>query len=134
MDPVSPALLWELFKHLRSWLSNLSRAGQARRKASVTALRNVIIAARETQVYMRQLEETQTPHHASESRLATLWTQLGFELSDLGLNKLAKRCHITGKNWADPAFYDEDFLQKADVSLEQMEKLAQQILLHMDKD
>ena len=133
MDAINPKLLWEIFKHIQRWLANLNRAGEARQQQSRKALRNVIIAARETNVYVRQIQDTQQTDHATERHLAKCWTQLGFDLEDLRLNKLAKRCHITGKHWADPKFYSDDFLQKADISLERMETLAKQILLDIDK-
>lgn len=133
MDAINPKLLWDIFKHTQRWLANLSRAGEARQQQSRTALRKVIIAARETSVYVRQIHDTQQSDHATERHLATCWTQLGFDLEDLGLNKLAKRCHITGKHWADPEFYSSDFLLKADISLERMETLAKQILLDIEK-
>lgn len=41
------------------WLVNLHRANHARQRASVDALRKVVIAARKTAVYMRQLDDTQ---------------------------------------------------------------------------
>lgn len=131
MENINARLLWEIFKHVRSWLANLNRASEQRQLDSISALREVIIAARETAVYMRQIQDTGNRHHATESHLAGLWTRLGFELEDLGLNKLAKRCQITGKHWADPTHYDETFLHKADISLETMEKLANQILHHL---
>lgn len=131
MDTISPRLMWEIFKHVRRWLANLSRAGLQRKQQSKQALQNVILAARETAVYLRQLQQTGQADHAVERQLATLWTRLGFELDDLGLNKLAKRCHISGKNWAEPGFYDAHFLQQADISLQTMEKLAEQILIKL---
>lgn len=128
MERVGAGLLWDVFKHLRAWLANLRRAGEARKRESVRALREVVKAARETAVYMRRLQDTGTRDHAVEARLAVLWTDLGFALEDLGIEKLAKRCRVLGKQWAEPAFYDEEFLKKADVSLERMEGLARGIL------
>jgi hypothetical protein len=57
-----------------------------------------------------------------------MWTELGFRLNDLKLTKLAKRCDIKGRYWADPARYDSNFLEKADVGLERMEQLARQMI------
>jgi methanogenic corrinoid protein MtbC1 len=129
MDNVSPRLLWEIFKHLRRWLSNLDRAGKARKQESIRALREVVIASRETSVYLRQLQQNGLSDHHIERELARRWTQLGFELEDLGLNKLAKRCHISGKHWAEPDYFEPAFLEKADISLNAMEILAKQILI-----
>ena len=128
MAGVSSAVLWDVFKHVRAWLANLNRAGQARKRQSVKALREVVTAARETAVYMRQMQDLGARDHATERRLAVLWTELGFALRDLGIEKLAKRCQITGKDWARPGHYDTDFLEKADVSLDRMEHLALEIL------
>ena len=41
-------------------------------------------------------------------------------LSDLGLSKLARRCEISGRYWADPSTFDAVFLDKADVGLERL--------------
>lgn len=133
MDNISPGLLWDIFKHVRRWLANLNRAGQQRKQQSVTALRHVILAARETSVYLRQISQSGQADHKTEAELAKLWTQLGFELDDIGLHSLAKRCHINGKHWADPDFYDSGFLDKADISLESMESQARQILFKLKK-
>ncbi|MEC9314152.1 MAG: hypothetical protein VYB22_04640 [Pseudomonadota bacterium] len=108
MDNISPTLLWEIFKHVRSWLANLNRAGWQRKQQSKQALQNVILAARETAVYLRQFKDTGKPNHRTERHLAMLWTKLGFELKEKGLDKLTKRCHISGGHWADPEFYDAD--------------------------
>ena len=125
---INAGLLWNLFKHVRSWLANLDRANLERKKQSIKALRGIITASRETAVYIRQMKDTGKRVHKVERQLSVLWTELGYALEDLGMNKLAKRCQIKGKHWSDPAHYDEEFLEKADVSLERMEGLANEIL------
>jgi hypothetical protein len=133
MEYLSASLLVELFRHVRSWLANLSRAGQGRKEASRAALRGVIKAARETAVYVRRLEDLGTRDHATEARLAGLWTDLAHALEDLGIHRLAKRCDISGRHWADPSHYDREFLERADVRLERMESLARQILAEVER-
>jgi hypothetical protein len=132
MAVISDISLWALFRHLGSWLGNLSRARQQRKRESIEALRAVVVAARHTQAYLRQLEDTGQQNHATEANLAGLWTELGFRLNDLGLTKLAKRCDIRGRYWADPNILDADFLQRADIGLERMEQLARQLLAEID--
>ena len=134
MAVISDISLWALFKHLGSWLGNLSRARQQRKRESIEALRAVVIAARHTQAYLRQLEDSGQQNHATEANLAGLWTELGFRLNDLGLTKLAKRCDIRGRYWADPNILDADFLQRADIGLERMEQLARQLLAEIETD
>ena len=133
MVDASGISLWELLKHARSWLSNLRRAGQTRKVASVTAVREIVSIARQTAVYLRQINETGKRDHATERQLTRAWTNLGFQLKDLGLTKLAKRCQITGKHWSNPDHYDDEFLRKADVSVERMEKLALGLLNQIDR-
>lgn len=128
MEKISAGLLWDIFKHGRSWLANLQRAGDARKQQSIKALRDIILASRETAVYIRKMNDTTTRDHDTERHLALLWTELGFALKDLGIDKLAKRCQISGKQWSNPHHYDEDFIAKADISLDRMEQMAQQIL------
>ena len=127
-EVVTAISLWELVKHTGSWVTNLKRAKDARKKESVEALRKVVIAARKTSVYMRQLKDTGKRSHQAEGELSTLWTELGFALDDLGIDKLAKRCRIKGKHWADPGKTDREYLEKADVGLERMEQIANEVL------
>ena len=134
MADLNTSLLWELFRNGKTWLTNLQRAGRDRKLQSRKALREIIIASRETAVYMRQMKDTGKADHNKEARLSILWTNLGFSLEDLGIPKLAKRCSITGKIWADPSHYDEDFIDKADVSLESIERMAREILAQMGNE
>lgn len=131
IEVLSPAALWDLIKNASSWLVNLRRANHTRQQASVNALRKVVIAARKTAVYMRQLDDTQQRHYPTEIELATLWTELSFALDDLKVTKLAKRCLINGKQWADPKKMDNDFLAKADAGLDRIEQLANQLLANL---
>ena len=133
MPPFTDILLWELFKHLRQWLVNLSRAGTQRKRESIEALRAVTLAARATRVYLRRVTDTAHADHAEEARLSQMWSELGFRLKDLGLGALAKRCDISGRYWADPTQFDGEFLQRADVGLERMEQLARQLLAEVER-
>lgn len=126
--------LWELIKHLKQWLTNLNRASNERQRQSIEALRAVVVAARHTQAYVRRLNDTARQDHSQEAKLSEMWTELGFRLDDLGLAKLAKRCDIKGRYWADPARFDSEFLQKADVGLERMEQLARQMLVQFERN
>jgi hypothetical protein len=128
MDPLSSKVLGELFNHGSRWLANLRRAKDERKAASVQALRKVIISSRETAVYVRQLNDSGNRDHDRERHLSMLWTELGFALEDLGIKKLAKRCQIKGKHWSNPEHYDKDFLEKADISLDRMERIARELL------
>ncbi|MDJ0778045.1 MAG: hypothetical protein QNJ85_09295 [Gammaproteobacteria bacterium] len=132
MPILTEAGLWALLRHAGRWLANLRRAGRKRRLESRAALRAVIMAARRTRAYVRNLERQRTADPAIEADLAELWTTLGFRLQDIGLGSLAKRCDIKGREWADPAQLDPAFLARADVSLERMEQLARGLLAELE--
>jgi len=125
--------LWLLIRHLKQWLTNLRRAGLERKRESIRALRAVIVAARKARIYLRKRKASKKPDHAEEARLSETWTQLGFDLQDLGLGKLAKRCDISGRYWADPEQFDREFLDKADIDLARMEQLARQTLAEIGR-
>ena len=133
MAPLAENLLWELVKHLKQWLVNLRRAGTARKRQSINALRAVIVAARATRAYLRHLDESGKADRAQEAELSRMWTELGFVLFDLGLGALAKRCDISGRYWSDPARLEREFLDKADIGLERMEQLARRTLAEVSR-
>jgi len=113
-----------LLTHVKRWVSNLLRARKGRKAESKKALRSVIRAVRETEIYIRQLKEGGKKSIKTEKELSLLWTDLSFMLKDLKLEKLAKRCQIKGKYWADPSRYDSDFLNKAGTKLPEVESVA----------
>lgn len=133
MATLTNSLLWELVKHLKQWLVNLRRAGTARKRESIDALRAVIVAARATRAYLRHLDKSGKTDRVQEAELSRMWTELGFVLSDLGLGALAKRCDISGRYWSDPAKLERDFLDKADIGLERMEQLARQTVAEVER-
>lgn len=132
MELTTDVSLWALIRHAGRWLANLRRAGEARVTESRRALRGVIVAARRTRAYLRSVEESGRKDHGEEARLSALWSELGFALDDLGLAKLAKRCDITGRYWSDPRTFDDAFLDKADIGLERMERLALELLASIE--
>ena len=133
MELITDISLWELVKHLKQWLVNLKKAGKARKTESIDALRAVIVAARQTSAYVRRLNDIGQQDHAEEANLTAMWTELSFKLADLKLSKLAKRCDIKGRYWANPAQFDAEFLQKADAGLETMERLARQMVAEIER-
>ena len=113
-----------IITHVKKWVTNLLRAKSERKKQSKEALRAVIRAVRETTIYLRDLREGGKKSIKKERELSLLWTELSFKLDDLGLKKLANRCSLKGRYWADPAAFDKAFLNRADIRLSEIEKLA----------
>jgi len=110
--------------HVKRWISNLKRAGSERKAQSRKALRSVILAVRETQVYVRKLKEGGRKSIKTEKALSLRWTNLSFDLQDIGLKKLSNRCRVTGKYWADPGTFEKDFLSKLAKRLDEIEQFA----------
>jgi hypothetical protein len=113
-----------LLTHVKKWVTNLLRAGQQRKEQSKDALRNVIRAVRETEIYVRHLNEGGKKSIDTERELSLRWTNLSFSLEDLKIETLAKRCRIKGQYWADPSRFDREFLDKAGTKLSEVEKVA----------
>ena len=128
IDVVTSVSLWELIKHAKSWVSNLRRAKESRKKESIGALRKVVLASRKTAVYIRKLNQSETRNIDEEGEISLLWTELGFELEDLKLNKLAERCYLKGKYWEDPDKEQSVLLDKGDMSLEKIEEMASTLI------
>ncbi|MBY6205269.1 hypothetical protein [Halomonas denitrificans] len=120
-----------LLGHLVRWLSNLRRAGNARKQESKRALEDVVRTVRRTQVVLRAIDGGRAAP-ADEADLAERWTELGFRLESLGLGKLAKRCEIRGRHGADPEALDAEFIARADIQLDRIEKLARLTLRELD--
>ena len=124
--------LWELVKHTTIWIVNLKRASKARKQASVDALRQVLLTAQQTSIYLHQLQKTGTASPKKEAELAKLWTELSFQLDDLKVHKLAKRCLINGKKWENPDQMDADDMAKADAGMDRIEQLARGLLAELN--
>jgi len=128
LELISSISLWELTKHSGIWVRNLLRARKKRKRDSQEALRKVIIASRETRVYIRQFSSSEKRNYQRERELTRCWSELGFALKDLKLDSLAQRCQLKGEYWADPERKDWVYLKKIDSSLEQVEQQAEEIL------
>lgn len=124
---LSPEDLWKLLKHVKTWLINLERASETRKKESVEALRAVLNAVRETESYLRRLR-IEGRDQNKEDVLSTLWTELSYKLHDLGLEKLEKKCFMKGKYWADRDKYNDAYFEKYGISLELIEHIVKKHL------
>lgn len=124
---LSPEDLWKLLKHVKTWLINLERASETRKKESVDALRAVLNAVRETESYLRRLRSEGRDQN-KEDVLSTLWTELSYKLNDLGLEKLEKKCFMKGKYWADRDKYSDEYFEKYGISLELIEHIVKKHL------
>ena len=134
---LTPSDWLALIKHVKQWIGNLGRAGTERKQQSKKALRAVILAVRQTEAYVTDLNEGRARSRSREIKISSLWTSLSFELEDINLNKLAKACRINGKYWATrkkdgSSAYSDDFLNKAGTRLSDVEKAANMALRQMN--
>lgn len=121
---LTAADLISLLTHVKRWISNLRRAGKERKAESRKALRSVILTIRETEVYIRHIKDGGRKSIKTERALALRWTELSFELEDIKLARLANRCRVTGKYWADPSKFDARFLDQLADKLHALEQLS----------
>ncbi len=132
-ETVTRSAISALISHLLRWITNLDRAGAARKRESRESLKQVVLAVRKTAVYGRSLDSGARRHFDREAEIAMQWTALAIELEGLGLRKLAKKCRVTGWYWENPQRFDADFLERAQVRLDQVERLAVALLADIDR-
>lgn len=120
------AILKAFTQHAARWLANLRRAGQDRQNRSLSAVNQVVSLARKTRAYARGVRAGQQDFRA-EGDLAAAWSDLAFELRQLGLGTLAKKCDLSSRFWADPQQFPPGFLDEADIRFDSIERLARQI-------
>lgn len=125
--------LLSIIIHVKKWVTNLMRAKAKRKNESKNALRAVIIAVRETTIYVRNIRNGGEKSIEKEEQLSSLWTNLSFRLEDIGLKKLAKRCNMKGRYWADPTSFDEESLEHTGIRLLDIESLANENLREITK-
>ncbi len=130
--PLGPSDYLIIITHVKRWVTNLLRAKKERKIKSKEALRAVILAVRMTTSYLSFIEKGGQEHFEKESELSLLWTKLFFKLVDLKLEKLATRCKIVGKKWANHGDFDEDFLKTAENRLSKIEEFAESILMELN--
>lgn len=111
-----------IITHIKQWITNLQRAGKERKAQSIKALRDVIRAVRQTEIYIRKIKEGGKPSIEEEKKLSLLWTELSFALTDIKLDKLAKKCMIKGKDWAVLSKQNTHFFDTAITRLSEIER------------
>lgn len=127
IEPILPATSSaSLLKFLLQWLRSLSKASAERKVACVHAIEGVLVGVRRTERYIRERNAGKVDPR-TESELAAMWTELGFQLEALGVRKLAKRCDVKGQYWASPGKFSEQWWDQADIDLDSVAKLARQI-------
>ena len=129
--PIMESTLKDLLANLGRYLANLARAGAKRKVDSRKALEGVIRATRQTWVYLRALDDHGKRDYRKEERLTDTWTKLSFELRELGVTALAKRCDIAGGYWANPDKVSIEFLKKARARLKDLELEARTLLARL---
>lgn len=132
VETVGAGVVSALTTHIIKWVTNLKRAGDLRKNESRPSLERVILAVRKTSIYCRSLEDGQPKNYQTESEISVEWSSLGMELEKLKLTALSKKCRVKGWYWEDQGRFDSEFLNEAQVSFEQVERLATQLLRELD--
>lgn len=127
-EVATKAAVSALTTHIIKWVTNLGRAGDSRKLESRVCLERVILAVRKTAIYCRSLDSGQDINYQTEAEISMEWTSLAIELDRLKLQKLAKKCRVKGWYWENQGRFDEEFLSKAQISFETVERIAAQLL------
>jgi len=109
---------------LARWIKGIANRSEERKAEVRAALRQVVVAVRETSAYIAHLEEGGARSHQRDAQLAATWETLHQELRAVGVNGLAKRCYVKGRIWARDRTLTDEYVARADVKLEAVERLA----------
>lgn len=120
----------EIADHVGKWLVNLKRAGEERQLQSLRAVNKVVSLVRKTMAYSRGLKAGKQDFN-TEADLAAEWSELSFELAQLKLHALAKKCDLMSRYWANPEQFSPAFLAEADISFETVERLARDLTIQI---
>ena len=118
---------WEVAKHLKTWVTNLRRAKEDRKKESVEALRQVIIASRGMRIYINEWNEG-VRDYSREKQLSEEWTTLGFLVRDLGLKDLSAKCDALAVKLTMIDKVSKETIDKTREALISIEERATEIL------
>lgn len=124
---------WEVAKHLKTWVTNLRRAKEDRKKESVEALRQVIIASRGMRIYINEWNEG-VRDYSREKQLSEEWTTLGFLVRDLGLKDLSAKCDALAVKLTMIDQVSKETIEKTREALVSIEERAQDILVPIEAD
>ena len=130
LETITAITAKEVAGHVVKWLVNLKRAGEERQQQSLSALSKVVSLARKTMAYSRGLKAGKQDFNA-EADIAAIWSDLSFELTQLKLHVLAKKCDLMSRYWADPEQFSPSFLAEADISFETVERLVRDLIMQL---
>lgn len=135
--PIGVSDVLVIITHIKKWVTNLLRAKEERKRESREALEAVILAVRETKIYLRDLRERgkKAKSIKTEKDLALIWTKLSFKVRSIKLEKLADSCNTLGKYWADPADFSKELLNSDVIydRLSDIENIANNSLKQLTK-
>lgn len=126
----TPATAKEIASHVVKWLVNLKRASDDRKSQSLRAVSKVVTLVRVTTAYSRGLKAGKQDFN-TEAYLAGQWSELAFELTQLKLDALAKKCDLKSRYWANPEQFLPEFLADADISFDTVERVARDMSIQI---
>ncbi len=124
---------WEVAKHLKTWVTNLKRARDSRKKESIEALRQVVVSSRGMRIYINEWSEG-VRHYSSEIALSEEWTKLSYLLKDLDLKDLANKCDELAVKLTKIDSTNNETVEKTREALVNIEDRAKEILDEVEPD
>ena len=130
LEAIAAITAKEVVSHIVKWLVNLKRAGGERQQQSQHAVNRVASLVKKTLAYSRGLKLGKQDFVA-EADLSGNWSDLSFELADLKLHALAKKCDVMSRYWSNPEQFPPGFLAEADISFETFSSVVRDLTIQI---
>jgi hypothetical protein len=119
-------LVLTIFKEFRDWLLGIDKANLEHNKEDKTALKSIYKALSETKSYFAD-RKTMPINRERERQISNLWFDSSSELKSID-QELAIKCFMKGDFWTDPDNWKQDDGVKINISIDEMTKLAKELL------
>jgi hypothetical protein len=101
MAAIDIPLFLNIAGSLKDFFEAFDKNKLARNERFKTALKAVLTAVHETNLYLASMRKRKRHNLKEESRIAGLWTDAAVELLEFD-KELAKKCELKGNFWSDP--------------------------------
>jgi hypothetical protein len=120
-------LLLSLAGSLKEFIESIGKFGLEKKERYKGALKAVLTAVHETNLYLSGMKSKRRHNLKQESRLAGLWTDAAVSLLDFD-KELALKCEITSNNWSDPREWSYREINQAKHALKDIEYKVRQLM------
>jgi hypothetical protein len=120
-------LLLSIANSLKSFIESIGKLGQEKKEKYKSALKAVLTAVHETNLYLAGMKSKRRHDLKQESHLAELWTDAAMALLDFD-KELAILCEIKSDNWSEPKDWSYKEINQTKHALQEIEYRVRRLM------